>query len=97
MTRPTMDTEASHATPAYPDPAHTTLVPKKSGSPDSDNPAGGHRQGVLERLGASYAPKVNYVYPNQPEASQTLRNVRVMPSAIGNGDFWAKRQYGQDI
>lgn len=100
MTRPTMGTSASQVTPAYPDPAHTTTVAKQ-GSGKSDAPDNGgtatHRKGAIERLGASYAPRVNYVYPNQPEASQTLRNVRIVPSAVGNRDFWNKRQYGQDI
>lgn len=31
---------------------------------------------------------------NAAEASQVQRNVRIMPSATGVGDFWKKRQYG---
>lgn len=31
---------------------------------------------------------------NAAEASATTRNVRVVPSAVGVGDFWKKRSYG---
>ena len=31
---------------------------------------------------------------NAAEASNSQRNVRLMPSAAGVGDFWKKRQYG---
>ena len=55
-----------------------------------------HRQGVQERLGFKGAPQTTMSYPTAPEASQTLRNTRVVPSAIGNRDFYLKRQYGQN-
>jgi hypothetical protein len=56
-----------------------------------------HRQGIQERLGAQGAPQVTMSYPQAPEASQTQRNVRILPSAIGNRDFYLKRQYGQTL
>lgn len=54
------------------------------------------RQGVLERNGFKGAPQTTLYAPNAAEASATLRNVRVMPSAIGNRDFYFRRQYGQN-
>ena len=91
MTRPTMGTSAAAASVASPDPAHTTLVPKqgsKSGAPDS---RGGVRPGVLERNGFKGAPQVTYLYGNSPEAAANGRNVRILPSAKGNVDFYAAR------
>jgi len=32
--------------------------------------------------------------PNAAEASAQQRNVRIVPSATGYGDFWKKRQFG---
>ena len=52
-------------------------------------------QSEKERLGAKWAPQMLMSSPQAPEASQTQRNVRVVQSAIGNRDFWIKRQYGQ--
>ena len=54
-----------------------------------------HRQGQLESLGFKGAPQTTMSYPTAPEASQTLRNTRIVPSAIGNRDFYLRRQYGQ--
>lgn len=76
--------------------SNTTPVRKKNSVSASPAPAtASHRQGVQERLGFKGAPQVTYCYPTAPEASQTFRNVRLMPSAVGNRDFYAKRQYGQ--
>lgn len=98
MTRSTMGTSAASVTPAYPDPAHTTSVPKQGGKSDAPDSRGGIRQGVLERNGFKGAPQVNYCYPNAPEAKATGRNVRIMPSAKGNTDFYAARaQTGQPL
>lgn len=55
----------------------------------------GARQGHQERLGAKFAPQMPLYEQNAPEASLTQRNVRVIPSAVGNRDFYLKRQYGQ--
>lgn len=54
-----------------------------------------HRQGQLESLGFKGAPQTTMSYPTAPEASQTLRNTRIVPSAMGNRDFYLRRQYGQ--
>lgn len=98
MAFPTMGTSAASANPIAPDPSHTQSVSKEGFSnPDQDNPAKGNRTGVYERNGAKYAPQVNYVYPNEQVSSQTQRNVRRVPSAIGNRDFWAGREQGQDL
>lgn len=55
----------------------------------------GHRTGHQERLGAKYAPQMPLYEQNAAAASETQKNVRVVPSAVGNRDFWTKRQYGQ--
>lgn len=65
--------------------------PTNTPEPDTANVRSGHQ----ERLGAKYAPQMPMYAPNAPEASLTQRNVRVVPSAIGNRDFWSKRQFGQ--
>jgi hypothetical protein len=63
----------------------------------SDAPVGGKgvRTQHQERLGAQYAPQMPLYEQNAAEASLVQRNVRVVPSAVGNRDFWNKRQYGQ--
>lgn len=53
------------------------------------------RSGHQERLGAKWAPQMPLYEQNAAEASQTQRNVRPVQSAVGNRDFWYKRQYGQ--
>lgn len=52
-------------------------------------------QSEKERLGAKWAPQMLMSAPQAPEAGLTGRNVRVLPSAIGNRDFYLKRMYGQ--
>lgn len=71
---------------------HTTLVA-------DHNSKGGmlagatanHRQGVYEPHGAAFKIKATLYAQNAAEASATQRNVRLVPSAIGNRDFWASR------
>lgn len=49
-----------------------------------------------ERLGAKWAPQMAMNSPEVlPSAQQTQRNVRLVRSAMGNIDFWSKRQFGQ--
>jgi hypothetical protein len=49
-----------------------------------------------ERLGAKWAPQMQMGSPEVlPSAQQTQRNVRLVRSAVGNLDFWSKRQFGQ--
>lgn len=56
-----------------------------------------HRQGVQERLGAQFAPQVNVEYANAESAASEGRHVLLVPSAIGNRDFYLKRRYGQNL
>jgi hypothetical protein len=76
----------------------TTPVPKTGNSKGGaiENATAKHRSGKLEKLGAKYAPQAKLYKPNAAESSATERNVRLMPSAVGNRDFWDKRkQYKQ--
>jgi hypothetical protein len=51
-----------------------------------------------ERLGAKWAPQMQMGSPEVlPSAQQTQRNVRLVRSAVGNVDFWSKRQFGQSM
>lgn len=76
---------------------YTTPVPKTGNAKGgSGEPAtASHRTGKLERLGAKGAPQATLYKQNAAEASATQRNVRTVPSAVGNRDFYSKRQYGQ--
>jgi hypothetical protein len=56
-----------------------------------------HKANIQERLGAQLTPSANIVYPNSPESSLTQRNVTLVPSSVGNRDFWDKRKYGQGL
>ena len=49
---------------------------------------------IHEAQGPRCTVKATLYKSNAAEASQTQRNVRIMPSAAGVGDFWKKRQYG---
>lgn len=77
--------------------ASPNLKFRPRGGSKSDAPVGGTgiRKGVQERLGCKYAPQVNMVTLNQPEASEEFRNVKLVPSAIGNRAFYDRRKYGQ--
>lgn len=95
---PTMGTQS--ANPAV----LTSQSPNVKYAPKSGNAKGGsigepatatNRADVLERNGFKGAPQIKHSYPNAPEAAQTYRNVRLVPSAIGRSQFWDKRQYGQ--
>jgi hypothetical protein len=55
----------------------------------------GHRSQSLEPLGHVGGVKATYCYPNSTEAGATGRSVYILPSAVGNRDFWDKRRYGQ--
>jgi len=95
---PTMGTSAAQVTPVAPDPDHTTVVAKPgSGKNDGPDDAGSatHRSVSMERNGFKGAPQTTLYAQNAAEASATYRNVRLLPSAKGNSDFYYKRQYGQ--
>lgn len=51
---------------------------------------------VQERLGFKGAPQMPLYVPNAAEAGATYRNVRIVQSAVGNRDFYLRRQYGQN-
>jgi len=51
-----------------------------------------HRPGILERNGASLRISTTLYKANAAEAGDTQRHVRIVPSALGNRDFWAARQ-----
>lgn len=92
---PTMGTEPANASVAG---VHEgTLVPKsgnaKGGSGDPATAV--VRPHSNERLGFKGAPQMTMSYPQAPEATQTFRNVRLYRSAVGNRDFYDRRQYGQ--
>lgn len=69
--------------------------PRGGAAGGSEPATANHRQGHQERLGAKYAPQMVMSAPQAPEAAATGRNVRILSSAVGNRDFWLKRQYGQ--
>jgi hypothetical protein len=92
---PTMGTEAAYAENLSGAPsANTHPVPRKGAQSGTDSATASHRQATLERNGFQGAPQVSYEYPNAPEAANTFRNVRLMPSAKGNRDFYARRAEG---
>lgn len=91
-----MGTSAAHATVMSDASPNLKFRPKGGASGGAPMAGGtGIRQGIQERLGAKYAPQVNMVTVNQPEASEEFRNVKLVPSAVGNRDFYARRAYGQ--
>src|SRR4051794_16746242 len=69
-------------------------VPKKGGVGGMLEAATAtHRRGIQERMGAQFAPTAVLYKQNAAEASATQRNVRIVPSAVGNRDFYLRRQY----
>lgn len=76
--------------------------PRGGAKGGSDPATAGGRTGVLtqdtgrERLGAKWAPQMQMGSPEVlPPAQATQSNVRLVRSAVGNVDFWSKRQFGQ--
>jgi hypothetical protein len=55
------------------------------------------RPTIPERLGAQLHPTAVLYRQNAAEAGMTQRNVRLVPSAVGNRDFYLRRQYGQGV
>lgn len=56
-----------------------------------------HRANIQEKMGASLHPTATLYAANAASANDTQRNTRMVPSAIGNRDFYARRQYGQGM
>ena len=93
----TMGTTQSNAVNASGAPsAHTKPVAKKGGAGGMiDAATASHRAGILERNGASLRITAPLYQANAAESGMTQRRVRVVPSALGNRDFWAARQDAQ--
>jgi hypothetical protein len=74
---------------------YTTMRPKgnASGGPLAGGTAarGVGPDATGEHSGPCFTPMTTISYPNAPEASQTGRGLRVMPSRVGNQDFWDSR------
>lgn len=72
-----------------------TQVQARSGPSADENPGGTAVRGQMamngENPGPRFAPQTTISFPNAPEASQTGRGLRVVPSSIGNRDFWDSR------
>jgi hypothetical protein len=95
---PTMGTDAAYAENLSGAPsANTKPVPRKNTQAGPVPGSKANRKGTLERNGFQGAPQVTYEYPNAPEAQSTQRNVRLVPSAKGNRDFYARRQEGPTL
>jgi hypothetical protein len=92
---PTMGTSASRARVMADSAPSLKFVPRKGAKSGAAVGTKGTRKGQQERLGFKGAPQVTMAYPNNPESSQEFRNVRLVPSAVGNRDFYLKRAYGQ--
>jgi hypothetical protein len=91
---PTMGTTASAATNISGAPSpNTKPVAKKGGAGGMVASAtASHRPQLLERNGASLHITTALYQANAAEAGLQKRNVRTVPSALGNRDFWAARQ-----
>jgi len=94
---PTMGTSASRVRATEKQSPNVKNVRKNNSKGGSIPDAGTatNRSDVLERMGHKGAPQMSHVYPEAPEARALQRNVRLVPSSVGNRDFWDKRKYGQ--
>jgi|HubBroStandDraft_6_1064221.scaffolds.fasta_scaffold1054364_2 hypothetical protein len=72
---------------------YTKTRPKQGPRSDAPDSVGGARSQVAKDYdGPRCAPVTTIAYPNSPEASGTMRNVRLMPNRTGvSSDFWAAR------
>jgi hypothetical protein len=50
---------------------------------------------INEAHGPTFRPVTTLYAQNAAEASATQRNTRIVPSALGDRDFYAARQYSQ--
>lgn len=80
-------------------PQRGILRPRRAGGPTGmlEAATAGHRKGIQERLGAKQHPTVALYAANAAESSLVQRNVRTVPAAVGNRDFYLRRQYGQGV
>jgi hypothetical protein len=73
---------------------YTTAVARKGPSGDSESEPATHRGQTSmsgTHPGPAFRPQTTISYPNAPEASQTGRGMRTLPSAVGNSPFWDRR------
>lgn len=81
---------------------YTKSVPRKTqgrgASPTGTKGGVKAHELIHEANGPAFTVKATLYKQNASEASAVLRNVKIVPSAVGNRDsgFWAKRQYGQN-
>lgn len=98
---PTMGTTAAVSVGASQSakPQRGILRPRRAGGPTGmlEAATASHKANIQERLGAKLAPQATLYAQNAAEASQTQRNTVIVPSAIGNRDFYLRRQYGQGV
>jgi hypothetical protein len=96
--RPTMGTDASRVGNVA-KPIKGRSVPKKNQAKGGflEAATATHRPNILERNGASLRPTAVLYQANAAEAGLVQRNTVVVPSAIGNRDFYLRRQYRQGL
>jgi hypothetical protein len=96
--RPTMGTDASRLGNAA-KPIKGRSVPKKNQAKGGflESATAQHRPNILERNGASLRPTATLYAANAAEAGVVQRNVVTVPSALGNRDFYLRRQYRQGM
>ncbi len=86
---------------AHPDPRYTKSMARGTmGRGSSPTGTAAHRSGtkINEATGPRCCVKATLYKANAAEASTTQRNVKIMPSAAGIGDFWkSKRTYNQAV
>lgn len=96
--RPTMGTDASRLGNVA-KPVKGRSVPKKGNAKGGflESATASHRPTVLERQGSSLRPTAILYKANAAEAGVVQRNVLTVPSAVGNRDFYLRRQYRQGM
>lgn len=79
--------------------AYTKLVGRKTmgrGKSPTGVKKNRGRNMIHEAHGPTFRPVTTLYKANAAAANDTQRNTRLMRPAMGDRDFWAKRQYGQD-
>ena len=94
--RPTMGTSVGQTVNAR-QPIKGRSVPRtgnrKGGMLEAATQA--HRAGIQEKDGAQLRPTAKLYEANAAEAGLLQRNTVLVPSALGNRDFYTRRQFGQ--
>lgn len=77
---------------------YTTPIPKKTEGRGASPTGVKKNRGasmINEAHGPTFRPVTTLYKQNAAEASATCRNTKLVPSAVGDRDFWAARQYSQ--